>query len=94
MRHYTEKQKQHWLTEWELSGLSIRKFVEGKPFSLASFHNWIRKSRGAEKESSFIQVRPAVTLPMGSYARLTYPSGVVLEFHEHIDIPTLKALVQ
>ena len=94
MGNYTEEEKQHWLSEWELSGLSVRAYVQGKPFCLASFNNWRRRASNNKKATSFIELTSITSNPPLGYVRLTYPSGVVLEFHDRVDILTLRALVQ
>ena len=94
MGRYTEKEKEHWLTDWQMSGQSIRAYAKDKPFSVASFNNWRRKKAEDKRATSFIQVQAPPSIPIQPYARLTYPTGVVLELYVSLDVSSIQALVQ
>lgn len=92
MHHYTEQEKHEWLSKWKASGKSAKSFAEGKPLSASSLHYWNRKFKSAN-ESSFIQV--VADQPRTSpYARLTYPSGVILEIYDSVTPEYFKGLLQ
>lgn len=93
MRVYREEEKRHWLSELESSCLLARAYAESKPFSIASFNNWRRKGIKNKKASSFIEVVADRSVHQPTI-RLTYPTGVVLELYDWVDVPSLKALVQ
>jgi hypothetical protein len=92
MPHYTEQEKLGWLESWKTSGLSAISFSKDKSFSASSLNYWKRKIRSAT-ESSFIQVIPNKTI-MPPYVRLTYPSGVVLEFYTPVKSEYIKGLLE
>ncbi len=82
MQQYTKQEKLGWLEDWKTSGLSARTFAEDKPFSASSLNYWKGKFKPATK-SSFIQVI-ADQSKTSPYARLTYPSGVILEIYDSV----------
>lgn len=92
MQKYSEHQKLNWLTEWKASGLSPKKFAEGKPFSPSSLNYWNRKLKSASESSSFIQVIPELP-KVNPYAKLTYPTGVTLEIFAPVTSDYFKALL-
>jgi hypothetical protein len=83
MQNYNKSQKLKWLTDWKASGLSTKKFAEGKPFSPSSLNYWNRKYKPNSDASSFIHVIPGLP-KMTPYAKLTYPSGVTLEIYSPV----------
>ena len=91
MSNYTSQEKQIWLENWKSSGQSAKSFSKDKPFSASSLHYWKRKMR-VSTASSFIQVIPDAS-DTPCYAKLTYPSGVVLEFYTPVKSEYIKDLL-
>ena len=93
MQNYKKSQKLDWLEEWKASGLSTKRFAEGKPFSASSLNYWNRNFKSNSESSSFIQVIPELP-KMVPYAKLTYPSGTTLEFFTPVTSDYFKGLLK
>jgi len=92
MQQYTKEEKLGWLGDWKTSRLSAKSFAEDKPFSASSLNYWNRKFNPASK-SSFIQVI-ADQSEASPFARLTYPSGVILEIYDSVAPEYFNGLLQ
>lgn len=92
-KRYKKTQKLNWLAEWQSSGLPAKKFAEGKPFSASSLNYWNRNIKSTSESSSFIQVIPDL-IKMTPYAKLTYPSGIILEFFTPVPCDYFKGLLK
>ncbi len=92
MNYYTTQEKREWLKSWKSSGQSAKSFSKDKPFSASSLRYWKGKM-GFSAPSSFIQVIPDDS-GTTSYAKLRYPSGVVLEFYTPVESQYLKGLLE
>lgn len=93
MQQYTEQQKLQWLSDWKASGASATSFAKDKPFSVSSLRYWDRKFNNSS-EPSFIQVIADKAKAATAYARLTFPSGIILEINATVPPEYLKGLLE
>ena len=91
---YNKEQIGNWISEWDQSGQSIRKYCQGKPFDKSTFYNWRKKLIGSsevvKKDRKFfpVQVTPAFIPQMS----IQYPNGVRIDIHTLMSIEDIRVL--
>jgi hypothetical protein len=96
MRKIDDSEYHDLVRRWRASGMSKAAFADGAGISRAVFYYWSRKLDGQDAppvgESSFSLVSPRV-LQGDPLLRISYPSGVVLEFFAAVDPDTVRKLL-
>lgn len=91
---YNKEQIGNWISEWEQSGRSIRKYCEGKPFDKSTFYNWRKKFIGSsevvKKDRKFLPVQ--VTASYIPHMSIQYPNGVRIDIHTLMSIEDIRFL--
>ncbi|MFC4875093.1 IS66 family insertion sequence element accessory protein TnpA, partial [Negadavirga shengliensis] len=82
---------------WRASGISKASFAEGEGISRTVFYYWCRKF-GMEQSSptdqpSFSLITPDVGFHKEPVVRISYPSGVSIEFFGKVEIDSVKKLL-
>lgn len=82
---------------WQVSGKSKASFAEKEGISRTTFYYWCRKfSLGQSSppdQSSFSLITPDVGFHKEPVVRISYPSGVGIEFFGKVEVDTLKKLL-
>ena len=91
---YNKEQIGNWISEWDQSGLSIRKYCQGKPFDKSTFYNWRKKLIGTpevvKKARKFVAVQVAPSyIP---HISIQYPNGVRIDIHTLMSIEDIRVL--
>jgi len=83
--------------QWRSSGISKSLFASREGISLTSFYYWCRKFEGRETvcldSSGFSLVTPDRSFQKDPVIRISYPSGVSVEFFSKIDPDMIKRLL-
>lgn len=82
---------------WQRSGLSKSAFADSEGISKVSFYSWCKKfetnTDSQDSPSGFSRIELAEAVPSVAVARISYPSGVSVEFFGSVDTDRIKALV-
>ena len=86
------EQMQEQLTNWELSGLSVKEYCLQVGLNVQKFHYWRKKLKHAKAPSpAFIKLHPRQEFQA---MKIVYPNGVQLEFSPQSDLHTIGRLIQ
>uniref|UniRef100_UPI00188E86E4 IS66 family insertion sequence element accessory protein TnpA n=1 Tax=Pararhodonellum marinum TaxID=2755358 RepID=UPI00188E86E4 len=84
-------------SRWQASGKSKAAFAQDEGISRTAFYYWCRKfSVGqpyAAGVSSFSLITPDVGFQRDPVLRISYPSGVNIEFFGKVEVDTVKRLL-
>jgi hypothetical protein len=84
-------------SRWQASGISKASFAEGEGISRTAFYYWCKKfSLGQTSptvQSSFSLVTPDVGFQREPVVRISFPSGVSIEFFGKVEIESIKKLL-
>ncbi|SDA97382.1 hypothetical protein SAMN03080617_04365 [Algoriphagus alkaliphilus] len=82
---------------WQASGISKASFAEGEGISRTTFYYWCKKlslgQSAPTDQSSFSLVTPDVGFQKEPVVRISYPSGVSIEFFGKVEIDSVKRLL-
>jgi hypothetical protein len=86
------------IAEWKESGLSRKRFCEGRSISLGAFQYWRRKLVLSEKATAaiaFVEVTPKTKSPVnGSSPRIVFSNGVGIDVGTVWDDEALIRLIR
>lgn len=86
------EQMQDFLTNWELSGLSVKEYCLQAGLNVQKFHYWRKKLEASNTPTpGFIELAPKQT-SLGM--KIIYPNGVQLELPPMSDLNTISRLIQ
>ena len=84
-------------SRWQVSGKSKASFAEEEGISRTSFYYWCRKFSLEEPslpvQSSFSMITPELGFQREPVFRISFPSGVIIEFFGRVDIESIKKLL-
>jgi len=84
-------------SRWQASGKSKAAFAEDEGISRTAFYYWCRKFSLEEAsptfQSSFSVITPDLGFQREPVVRISYPSGVSIEFFGKVDSDTVKKLL-
>jgi hypothetical protein len=84
-------------TKWQLSGKSKASFAKDEGISGATFYYWCNKYSKKESsppvQSSFSVITPDIGFHREPVIRVSYPSGVFIDFFEKVGIESIKELL-
>ena len=90
---YDKEQIGQWISEWEQSGQSIKKFCEEKPFDKSSFYNWRKRvtvQSEIKQNSQFLPLQMSPTfIP---HISIHYPNGVRVDVHMILSSVEIRTL--
>jgi transposase-like protein len=82
---------------WQVSGKNKASFAEEEGISRTTFYYWCRKFSLKEPastvQSSFSAITPELGFQREPVVRISYPSGVSIEFFGKVEIESIKKLV-
>lgn len=82
---------------WRVSGISKASFAESEGISRTAFYYWCRKFSMEQSsptgQSSFSLVTPVAGFQKDPVVRISYPSGVSIEFFGEVEIDSVKRLL-
>ena len=83
--------------KWQESGKSKASFAKDECISNTAFYYWCRKfSKEASStsiQSSFAEITPDIGFHREPVIRVSYPTGVVIEFFGKVGIESIKELL-
>jgi transposase-like protein len=96
MKTITKETYQELYQKWHGSGLSMSSFAAQEGISRTTFYYWCNKftkiKTNREAKASFSLISPAAS-SNESLVRITYPTGVSIEFFSPIDPDIIKKLL-
>ena len=82
---------------WQRSGLSKAAFADREGIPKVSFYSWCKKfetnTDSQDASTGFTRIELAESASQAALARISYPSGVSVEFFGSVDTDRIKALV-
>jgi len=90
---YANEQINQWVSEWEHSGQSIKKYCQDKPFDKSTFYNWRKKltcPSGAKRINKFVSVQ--VSPSFIPHMSIHYPNGVRVDVHMMLSSDEVRTL--
>jgi hypothetical protein len=82
---------------WQLSGKSKASFAKDEVISRTAFYYWCRKSSlegsSSTDHSSFSMITPDIGFQREPVVRISYPSGLSIEFFGKVGIESIKKLL-
>lgn len=82
---------------WQASGISKASFAGAEGISRTAFYYWCKKFSSGQTspagQSSFSLVTPGAGFQEEPAVRITYPSGVSIEFFGKVEIGSIKTLL-
>lgn len=86
---YRESQIKAWLSQYKVSGLSLKEFSKRKPFHYSSLSYWIKHKD--KHQESFIEIKP--TQYASSFIEIVKVDGVTIKIHQELSINEIKLLI-
>lgn len=84
-------------SRWQASGKSKASFAEEEGISRTAFYYWCRKFSPEDPspmgQSSFSVITPDIGFQREPVVRISYPSGVSIEFFAKVEIESIKKLL-
>lgn len=84
-------------SRWQASGKSKASFAEDEGISRTAFYYWCRKFSMEEApptgQSSFSVITPDIGFQREPVVRISYPTGVSIEFFARVEIESIKKLL-
>lgn len=97
MKRISDDEYYDLVNRWQVSGKSKASFAEEEGISRATFYYWCRKFSIEESsqtgQSSFSEITPNTGFQREPVIRISYPSGVSIDFFAKVEIESIKKLL-
>jgi transposase-like protein len=97
MKKISNNEYRDLFNRWQVSGKSKASFAEEEGISRTTFYYWCKKFSSKEPasivQSSFSVITPEHGFQREPVARISYPSGVSIEFFGKVEVESIKKLL-
>ncbi len=97
MKKISNNEYRDLVNRWQESGKSKASFAEAEGISRTTFYYWCKKfslkKPASIVQSSFSAITPDLDFQREAAVRISYPSGVSIEFFGKVDVESIKKLV-